>query len=124
MDCPQEEITGERPSNYSRWHRRALPSWCSVTDGDWFEQRTKDGQFKAVAYIETIQVSVVDGADKAYPPWPSKMSLCKDIKNRMGIPVYVVWHSPRCDDFLVLKIGKTQAKRMNEQQYGEFIRGL
>jgi hypothetical protein len=122
--CPQEEVTGERPSNYSKWHRRALPSWCSVTDGDWFEQRTKDGKFKAVAYIETIQVPVVHGADKAYPPWPSKANLCQEIKDEMGIPVYIVWHNAGCDDFLVLKLGEAKPKRMNGQEYAEFIKGL
>lgn len=37
-----------------------------MTDGDFFEQRFKDGRLVSVAYIETIQVSSVENADKIY----------------------------------------------------------
>lgn len=121
---PIEEITDKRPTNYSRWHRKALPKECYMTDGDWFEQRVIGGELKSVAYIETIQVSSIAEADKDYALWPSKKSLTSEIEERMGIPAYVVWHNPECTDFLVLRITGTEAKRMNGQQYAEFIKGL
>jgi len=121
---PLEEITGKRPTNYSVWHRKALPDWCKVTDGDWFEQRSKMGVFKSVAYIETIQVPKVDNADKNYPPWSSKKSLCIEIEEKMGIPAYVIWHNAECTDFLVLRITETKPKRMSDKEYIEFIKGL
>jgi hypothetical protein len=124
MDCPQEEITGARPTNYSSWHREALPRKCYMTDGDWFEQRVEKGDLVSVAYIETVQVPLVDGADKEYPLWRSKKSLCQEIKDKMSIPVYIVWHNSACNDFLVLKLGEARAKRLCEPEYIEFIKGL
>ena len=123
-DCPLQEITGRRPTNYSAWHRRALPEWCKMTDGDWFEQRWRDGEFKSVAYIETIQVSIIDKANEYYPLWSSKRSLCLEIENKMKIPAYVVWHNPECTDFLVLRITKDKPMRMDEETYIQFIKNL
>lgn len=124
MDCPQEEITGERPSNYSRWHRQALPVECYMTDGDWFEQRVKNRELVSVSYIETIQIATVEQADTRYPLWKSKKSLSLEIEEKMGIPAYTVWHNPDCTDFLVLRITETKPKRMNKDKYVEFIKNL
>ena len=124
MGNPLEEITGKRPSNYSTWHRKALPEWCKMTDGDWFEQRIEEGELKSVAYIETIQVPKVEEADKAYPLWKSKKSLCLEIKEKMGIPAYIVWHNVDCNDYLVMRIAETTPQRMNEEKYIEFLKNL
>lgn len=120
---PQEEITDKRPTNYSKWHRK-LPEWCYLTDGDWFEQRKKNGVFKSVAYVETVQVKEVENANINYPLWSSKMSLCKEIKAKANLPVFIVWHNAECTDFLVLKLGEITPKRMNEVEYKEFIKSL
>jgi hypothetical protein len=106
------------------WHRRALPDWCKVTDGDWFEQRVKNGEFKSVAYIETIQVPTVDRANENYPLWSSKRSLCLEIERKMGIPAYIVWHNAECNDFMVQRISETTPKRMSEEEYKQFIENL
>lgn len=124
MEDPPEEITYKRPTNYSTWHRQALPRECYMTDGDWFEQRLKDGKLISVAYIETIQIDIVEEADKRYPLWPSKKSLSLEIAEKMSIPVYTVWHNPDCTDFLVLRITGTKPKRMNKDQYVKFIKNL
>jgi len=111
---------------YSDWHRKALPHWCYMTDGDWFEQRVRDGEIKAVAYIETIGVPAptVENADKDYEPWGLKPQLCLEIERKMGIPAYIVWHNKDCNDFLVLRITETTPKRMNEEEYKDFIKSL
>lgn len=126
MGNPQEEITGKRPGEYSAWHRKALPRWCYMTDGDWFEQRSREGKLKSVAYIETIQLSQVEEAHKHHAVWASKAKggLTAEIEERMGVPAYVVWHNPECTDFLVLRIMETEPKRMNKDQYIEFIKNL
>lgn len=123
-NSPQKEITGKRPTDYSKWHRGALPKEYFMTDGDWFEQRIKDEKLCSVAYIETIQVSIVDDADKNYPVWPSKESLCNEIEEKMGIPAYIVWHNSSCTDFLVLRITESNSKRMSQKEYIEFIKTL
>jgi len=97
-----------------------------MTDGDWFEQRMRYGKVVTVAYIETIGVPkpTVENADKEYEPWGLKPHLCREIEERMSIPSYIVWHNEDCTDFLVLRITETTPKRMNEEEYKEFIKNL
>jgi len=95
-----------------------------MTDGDWFEQRFINGVFRQVAYIETIQMPLVDGADELRPTWPHKRSLCLDIERGMGIPAYVVWHNEDCTEFLVQRISHGVPRRMSESEYAEFIRTI
>ena len=120
---PEKEITGNRPSNYSQWHR-TLPKWCMMTDGDWFEQRWINGKITSVAYIETIQIGSVENANVEYPVWEHKERLCREIEEKMGIPVFVVWHTPDCKDFMVLRITETEPKRMDENEYIAFVKQL
>jgi hypothetical protein len=95
-----------------------------MTDGDWFEQRKKDGEFKSVAYIETIEVPIVENADKNYPPFRTKIPLCREIQEKMKIPAYIVWHNSDCTEFLVLRFGETTPIRMNADEYKKFIENL
>lgn len=95
-----------------------------MTDGDFFEQRVRNGELVSVAYIETIQIDNPSEGDKTHPLWKSKRSLCLEIEKKMGIPAYVVWHNKECKDFLVLRITETTPKRMNEKEYIEFIKSL
>jgi hypothetical protein len=107
---------------------------CYVADGDFFEERKRNGIFQAVAYIETIRV--YEGTpedferlyhieqkyllvsksrdfkewthyyigDKNLNPWPGKKTLGRQIHEKMGIPSYVVWHRNECTKFLVVGI--------------------
>ncbi len=110
-----------------------------MTDGDFFEQRIKDGKLQSVAYMETIQVPSLDNIDvdktlcrirgqktddNGYVPFRSKVSLCLEIQERKGIPAYVVWHNAECTDFLVLSITETSTRRMSEHEYIEWIKEL
>jgi len=120
---PQEELTTGRPSNYSQWHRLNLPWWCYMTDGDWFEQRKRNGKLVSVAYIETIQVPDIDQWSE-YEPWPSKIALGMEIETKMGIPSYIVWHSPECTKFIVKRHLTSQWKKMDGKMYKEWIQKL
>lgn len=95
-----------------------------MTDGDWFEQRIRNGELQAVAYIETMQVPNVKDAHINYKPWTSKQKLCQEIQEKMHIPAYYVWHNLECTDFLVLKTDETTPKRMTEKQYVLFLKTL
>lgn len=137
---PQTEFTDKRPTNYSVWHRYpTLPRWCYQTDGDWFEQRVRNGKLQSVAYVETIQITSLDNVDmdktirriqgqrtdnNGYVPFRSKVSLCLEIQERMEVPAYVVWHNAECTDFLVLRITETSARRMSGREYIEWIKRL
>jgi len=122
MNMPLKEITNNRPKNYSRWHR-TLPSWCYQTDGDFFEQRKHNGSMVTIAYVETIEIPM--GKNHVdYPIWDSKKALLTDIKNKMSIPCFVVWHYPNCKTFFVMKWGNNNTMKMCEQDYKSFILNL
>ena len=122
---PIREITGERPSAFSRWHRKAFPSWCLMTDGDFFLQVLKDEKVYCVAYIEEIQIDNVDSVlFGAYRIWPSKDALCREIMRTMNVPSFIVYHNLECTDFLVFSFSDQIYKRMVEQQYINFEKSL
>jgi len=111
---------------YSDWHRNALPNWCYMTDGDWFEQRFKSGILTTVAYIETIGVPApsIRNSDIDYPIWSSKESLCVEIEKKMHIPSYVVWCNEDCTKFLVKSPLRGDRREMTSQQYIIFLKNL
>ena len=122
---PQDEITNNRPSNYSSYRRYPnFPKWCYMTDGDFFEQRFNDeNQLAAVAYIETVQIPTGTKPDQ-YPIWKSKQSLTKEIAHKMGIPGYFVWHYPNCKIFFVQDVTTDYVMKLSENDYRFFIMGL
>ena len=118
-------MTFKRPTNYSLWHRAKLPSWCFMTDGDFFEQRRIDDALQTVAYVETIQVPDVHAAAMgAYPVFPSKDALCAEIQQKMGIPSYIVYHAVDCHEFLVYSYTDRIYKSMTEQEYINLVKNL
>lgn len=135
---PQEELTGGRPVDYSKWHRPPnLPKWCYHTDGDWFEQRLCEGELRSVACIETIKVaeSFVERAQCDYKLWASKKALLKEIHLLMKLPCFVVRHTAGCHiagmysifQFSVSRFignGEAKADIMSEDTYKNFIIGL
>jgi hypothetical protein len=95
-----------------------------MTDGDWFEQRVRNGNLISVAYIETIEIDNPSQGDKTHPVWKSKKSLLFEIQEKMSIPAYIVWHNAGCTEFLVLRISEMKPKIMNQDEYKEFIKSL
>jgi len=120
---PQNEITENRPPNYSKWHRENLPPDCFMTDGDWFEQRKHNGKLCAVAYIETVQIPK-HKTYRGYPIWESKQALAEQIQEQMGIPSFFVWNTQDCKWFYVKGVGRDQIIKMNTIEYKNFIEGL
>lgn len=126
IKMPKEEVTNNRPSNYSQWRRKkgdADLNFCYMTDGDWFEQRMVDGELVSVAYIETIQIPNVFVPEN-YPVWNSKIALIRDIHDKMGIPCFVVWHTSDCELFFVQKYPKKDYVKLDQKTFVAFIRGL
>jgi len=118
---PKEELTNNRPDNYSKWRRQQSINYC--TDGDWFEQRFIDDKLTVVAYIETINIP--DGKTPVdFPIWKSKNALIKDIAEKMQIPCFVVWHTSDCKLFFVQKLGNGKPLKMYEKDYEMFLRGM
>jgi len=118
---PQHEITGNRPSNFSAWHRRELPDWCLMTDGDFFLQVAIDEHICTTAYLELIQVPSVENVTHgSYKIWPSKDALCREIMKHMGIPSFIVYHNSECTDFLIFDFQDSIYRRMSAKQYVNF----
>lgn len=127
--APQKELTSKRPSSYSQWHRRNLPNWCYVTDGDWFEQRNMNGHLVTVAYIETMEILplFVTNPQEEYPLWASKKALIQEISERMRIPCFVVRHKPSCDLFFVSRFfhsSEDKEQLMDSEEYQRFLVNL
>jgi len=126
---PPKEITGKRPTNYSTWHRSNLPEYCYMVDGDWFEMRERDDQLVPVACFETIEIGglFIPNAQKEYLLWKAKVALYQHIKQKMGIPVFIVRHTPDCKQFSVARLtdnGETEAIVMSEDEYKDLILNL
>lgn len=128
---PQREITQGRPTNYSRWHRYpTLPKWCYLVDADWFEMRERDGRLIPVACIETMEVGAlfIRNAQREYSLWDAKIALYKYIKQKLGVPVFIVRHTSDCKLFSVARLtdggGETEAKVMSEDEYKELLLNL
>lgn len=117
-----KELTNNRPKAYSQWHRK-LPEFCYQTDGDFFEQRIRKGRLRVVAIIETICLNNVDKYIN-YPIWDSKMALYKELKEKVQVPVYIVYHNKECSKFMVIVLGEGKPVKMNEEEYSIFIKGL
>lgn len=120
---PNCEVTNNRPSNYSSFRRNTFPNFCFVTDGDWFEQRSLGDKLVTVAYIETIQIPI--GSDPVdYPVWDSKVALLNSIRDKMGIPCFVVWHYSSCMVFFVKAWEVSGFIKMYRTEYIDFIKNL
>lgn len=128
---PQKEVTGKRPTNYSKWHRYPnLPKWCRLADSDWFEIREKDNRLLPVACIETMEIGAlfIKIAQQEYPLWETKQALLSAINQRMGIPVFVVRHTSDCKLFALSRITQSGAETpqtvLDEQGYKNFLINL
>lgn len=145
-------MTGQRPVDFSKWHRTRLPAFCALADGDWWEIRYG----KVVAFVETIraQPSALKEAgawfnedpwlknwypkgDPRYPLWPSKKVMLNFVldllrKRKPPLPVYIVYHTPlywqgempHIAQFKVIVWGKGQPQLFNEAQFIEFEKAL
>ena len=122
---PGEELTNNRPKNYSSFRRYPnFPSYCFMTDGDFFEQRKWKDKLVTVAYFETIQIP--EGCNPLdYPVWDSKKALLDDIGRKMRIPCFVVWHNSKCNVFYVMNWdSQDKIIKMYGDEYKRFIENL
>lgn len=149
---PFEELTGQRPTDFSRWHRKRLPDYCALADGDWWEIRYG----KVVAFLETIKVGennlIAAGEwfdkdpwlenwyskdDPRYPLWPAKkvmLNFLLDLltKRTPPLPVYIIYHTPlwleggmpHISRFKVLRWGRDWFQTLNEAQFIEWEKTL
>lgn len=149
---PYEELTGQRPTDFSKWHRKRLPSFCALADGDWWEIRYS----KVVAFLETIRVGDAQlmaagdwfgqdpwlknwysKEDPRYPLWPTKkvmLNFLLDLlqKRKPPLPVYIIYHTPaygtdempRISRFKVIEWGTNRSQVLNEAQFIEHEKAL
>ena len=78
-----KENTNERPTDYSKWHREFLPSFCYMQDIDCIEYRVIKDEIVPVAIIETGRWDRVKFTD-------TQKKIVMYIADRLNIPVYFV----------------------------------
>jgi hypothetical protein len=129
---PLGEVTGERPSNFSAWHRKTLPPRCAMADVDWCEVR----EGRVVAWIETIQVKPehIEKAgdwiitdpwlkcwypkyDKRYPLWETKKVVINYLIGVSKLPFYIVYHTPTMSRVRVIDYRRKRVKDFNEEGF-------
>jgi len=115
------EYTGERPTDYSQWHR-TLPDHIKAQDIDWVEYRVDNGDPRPVALIET-------GRWKRAKFIPNQEKIIKQIGYSLDIPCYFVEYAIDTFDynnnvFKVKNLKNDKTEIMNNQQYSKFIMGL
>lgn len=124
---PREELTNNRPLNYSHWHRTLGKRYYAL-DADWFEMRGEKGELCIVAIIETMQIpdSKLEKANKNYPLTKFKANAYRIIVNSISphVPFFTVWHNKECSRFLVFDYDKETLMLYEEREYVQFIKSL
>ncbi len=135
----QDELTNNRPSNYSTWHRNKLPLWCCQADADWYEVR----QSNVVAIVETMQIKPDNfelagewlktdpwlkknyaDDDLRYPPWKTKRVVLNFHIGASRKPIYIVYHTPDMSRVRVINYRTKAIKEFNEKQYQEWLQSI
>lgn len=120
----RNEITNERPTDYSKWHR-TLPNYCKAQDIDWIEYRIKDEEPTPVAIIETGRWNRSNFVG-------NQILITRGIAEKLGIPVYFVEYSidKKNYDKNVFKIQnlddlyENNTRIMSNVEYSNFIKQL
>ena len=113
----RNEITSERPTDYSKWHR-TLSDVCKVQDVDWVEYRIIDGEPVIKAIIET-------GRWDRTKFIGNQIKVTKIIADALGVPCYFVEYSIDKQVFKVKELKDDTSERiMSETEYRNFIEGL
>ena len=115
------EMTGERPTDYSKWHR-TLPDYCKAKDIDWIEYREKNGSVIPVAVIEV-------GRWRRTKFVGNQVTISKHIAEKLGIPLFFVEYTIKPNDydknvFKVINMQDGSERIMSNMEYSNFIEGL
>ena len=113
------ETTGERPTDYSKWHR-SLPDYCKAQDVDWVEYRIKEDIPMPVAVVETGRWSRSKFKG-------SQIVLSRHIAEKLDVPSYFVEYAIDENNyennvFKVKNLNNDNGFRiMSNKEYSKFI---
>ena len=115
----RKEITNERPTDYSKWHREKLPAFCLAQDVDWIEYRKFGEIVKPVAIIET-------GRWDRTKFIGNQRIISQYIAKKLDVPCFFVeYHINNGNSvFKVLELLENKERIMSELEYKNFIMGL
>lgn len=136
---PSDEITNQRPSDFSIWHRKALPKRCRLADGDFFEVREN----KVVAIEETIMIhsDKLDGVgswiltdpwlknwyptnDKRYPLWETKKVVLNYLIGVTRLPFFIIYHTPGVKLARVIDYRKKKIMDFTDKELADWLQML
>jgi len=116
------EKTGERPTDYSKWHR-TLSDECKVQDVDWVEYRIENDKPVIKAIIETGRWNKTKFVG-------NQIKVAKIVAEKLGVPCFFVEYSINDDNyeknvFKVINLENEKKFRiMSNIEYSNFIIGL
>jgi hypothetical protein len=119
------ERWGNRPSEYSEWHR-TLSEKCLVMDADWIEYRVNKG---IVAVIETaLKPSNIKLCDLMDRKLKFEVKVLFELQTKLKVPCYVVWHTEDLSTFYICTILSNYQlylwKTLGKKEYVSFIEQL
>lgn len=121
------EKTGERNSEYSAWHRTLGPDYYAI-DIDFVEYRMGKGivAFMAVTGKCVDENHIMNSKPYIWQRTTMEREILLILSQKVNVPAFFVIHTNDLQIFHVHKIGDDlkEYKKMNRQEYGEFIKGL
>lgn len=127
IDNTKSEKTGNRPDEYSLWHRTLGPEYYSV-DIDYVEYRKERG---IVAFIATSgecedERHIINSKKYIWERTKLERDILNQLANKFGVPALFVIHTKGLTIFHVHDInqGLRSYKSMDKNQYETFIKSL
>jgi hypothetical protein len=121
------EKTGNRPSEYSLWHRSLGPEYFAI-DLDYIEFRKERGIVAFIAVSgETInEKHLINSKKYIWARTLIERGILKRLSEKTGIPAFFVIHTKDLKIFHVHNLGEDLStfKKMEKEEYSKFIKLL
>lgn len=121
------EKTGERNSDYSAWHRTLGPKYLAV-DIDFVEYRQDRGivAFIAVTGRLNDESHIMNAKRFIWKRTAVERKIMLELSLKTGVPAFFTIHNNDLSLFHVHDLTKdlSEFKRMNQKEYGDFVKQL
>lgn len=124
----KEERTGERCSKYSEWHRTLGPEYHAI-DIDFIEWRSERGVVGVLGVTGRLNNEEHIRASKQviWNRTGLERTIMSQVGAAFGVPSFLVMHTADLSAFHVHEAAAPtpyEYRRMNREEYADFIKGL
>jgi hypothetical protein len=127
VDNTKTEKTGERNSDYSLWHRSLGAAFLAV-DIDFVEYRQNRGivAFIAVTGRLNDEKHIMNSKKFIWKRTAVERKIMLELSLKTGVPAFFTIHNNDLSLFHVHNLAEdlSDFKRMNQKEYGDFIKQL